>query len=356
MSNTSLDLAKKIIAIPSVTGNASAIEEVLTTIKDELPDVTCEEFVSNDVKSLLFYKGENRPETFRILLNAHVDVVAGNASQFIPEERDGKLYGRGAYDMKAASAVMVNVVKELVDAVSYPLGLQIVTDEETGGFHGTKYQVENGVRADFVIAGENTDLLINNKAKGIMWVQMTTHGKASHGAYPWLGENAIWKLIQLVEKVTKEFPIPQEESWQTSINLANIKTTNETLNKVPDNATASLDIRYIPEDKERLTNLLEELKTECEVTVLTNESVHDTKEDNTYIKQLSEAIEKETSKKAALVSKHGGSDVRFYNEIGSSGITFGPTGFGHHADEEWVEIESLKTYEAILKRFLQSIS
>ncbi len=113
-----------------------------------------------------------------------------------------------------------------------------------------------------------------------MWVRLTTKGKSSHGAYPWLGENALWKLIHKIEKITQTFPVPAHESWQTSINLAAISTSNETLNKVPDNASASLDIRYIPEDKEKLLSLLEELKKECEVEILTNESVHDTKEDN----------------------------------------------------------------------------
>jgi succinyl-diaminopimelate desuccinylase len=356
MNDTILDLSKKLIAIPSTTDNNTAIDDVLSIIKQELKDFTIEEFSDNTVKSILVYKGNKRPETFTIMLNGHIDVVAAKDAQYIPEVKDEKLYGRGAYDMKSAVAVMIKVFKETAQSLSYAVGLQIVTDEETGGFHGTKYQLNQGVKADFVIAGENTDLLINNKAKGIMWVNLTTTGKASHGAYPWLGENAIWKLIKILDKVTMLFPIPQEESWKTSVNLAKIMTSNETLNKVPDNAVASLDIRYIPEDKEKLTSLLEELQKECEVTILTNESVHDTKDDNDYILKLSAVIKKITGKEAGLVAKHGGSDVRFYNERGSEGITFGPTGFGHHSDEEWVDLKSLEVYASILKSFLLSLS
>ena len=139
----------------------------------------------------MIYPQKTRPKKFKIILNAHLDVVSGREEQYKPYEKDGKLFGRGAIDMKGAAAVEILVFKEVAKRVSYPLALQLVTDEEIGGFCGTKYQIEKGVRADFVIAGEPTDFGVNNKAKGIIWLKIKTKGKSAHGAYPWRGKNAL---------------------------------------------------------------------------------------------------------------------------------------------------------------------
>jgi len=143
----------------------------------------------------LVYFQKTRPNNFKIILNAHLDVVSGRKEQYKPYEKDGKLFGRGAIDMKGAAAVEILVFKEIAKKVSYPLALQLVTDEEIGGFCGTKYQIEKGVRADFVIAGEPTDFGVNNKAKGIIWLKIKTKGKAAHGAYPWRGKKCLIDTI-----------------------------------------------------------------------------------------------------------------------------------------------------------------
>ena len=107
-------------------------------------------------------------------------------------------------DMKANVACLMTVFKDVADKVNYPLGLQLVTDEEIGGFHGTKYQIEKGVRAEFVVVGESTDLNIKNRAKGILWAKISAKGKTAHGAYPWRGENAIWKMNEFLNCLKRQ--------------------------------------------------------------------------------------------------------------------------------------------------------
>ena len=355
MDQKILLLAKELIGIPSVSSNAQEIQRVLEAAKRELSDFQVESF-EKDGKPSLFVSNRPGEKTCKIILNAHIDVVPAKENQFIPIEKDGKLYGRGSYDMKSAAAVMILLFTELAKEVHYTLGLQLVTDEETGGFAGTKYQIEQGISADFVIAGENTDLLINNTSKGIVWLKVTTTGKAAHGAYPWLGENAIWKMKKNLDLLEKLYPVPQKDVWETTVNLAKISTTNDAMNKTPDQCEIGLDIRYIPEEKDTiLQKLKDSFVPGTEITLLTNEPAHSTDKTNSYITHLKQAIKTVTGKTGELVAKHGGSDVRFYNEIGKDGITFGPTGFGHHADEEWVDVKSLSEYYEILKTFLLSV-
>lgn len=348
-----LTLTKELICVPSQKENKKALDEVLEICKKELSGLSYTSFEKNGVKSLLFYNKKENPTKFKLLLNAHLDVVSGKSQQYAPFEKNGKLYGRGASDMKAAAATMILLFKELADSVPYSLGLQLVTDEEIGGFNGTKYQIDKGVKADFVIAGEPTDMEINNKAKGIVWAKVTTRGKTAHGAYPWNGENAIWNMNKFLNKLEHAFLVPQKESWVTTVNLARIETSNQEINKVPADCTASLDVRYVPEDSDTIEVTLKELAGDkVKVNILLKEPAQYTSENNEYIALLKEASKKITGATPKTIVKHGGSDVRFFNAIGIDGITFGPVGAGLHSDEEWVDIKSLETYYEILKHFL----
>jgi len=349
-----VELSRQLISVPSVTSDVISLKKVIDLTSAAL----------NEFKPQYFEK-DNYPSTFfsnksankcKVILNAHLDVVAAKTNQFVPLEKDGKLFGRGAIDMKAAAAVQILIFKELAGKVKYPLGLQLVTDEETGGFYCTKYQVEKGVRADFVIAGEPTDFGVNNKAKGILWAKITTRGKAAHAAYPWNGENAITTIADVVNHIKKQFPVPQKESWVTTANIASIESSNKTFNKVPDDCTVSVDVRYIPEDADTVqAKLVDGLPKNTEYKILTKEPAQITDEKNEYVQTLQQSVKTITKKNSAVIVKHGGSDIRHYNAVGCAGVTFGPIGAGLHTDEEWVDIQSLQDYYEILKDFLLSI-
>ncbi len=365
MTSQILNLTSKLITLPSTKDNLKALKQVLDLALSYLKGFTIEYFEKDGVLSALVYPQLKRPKKFKVILNAHLDVVAGKEDQFQPKIKNNRLYGRGAIDMKGAAAVEILVFKELAKKLSYPLALQLVTDEEIGGFSGTKYQIEKGVRADFVIAGEPTDFGINHKAKGIIWAKVYFSGKSAHGAYPWQGENALWKAKKVLDRLEKVYPVPKKESWQTTVNLAKIETSNQTFNKVPDSAILSLDIRYIPEElkgkdfqkgKEILIKKLEKIfQPEGKTETILVEPPQITDENNPFVLALKKSTEEITKKKPKMIVKHGGSDIRHFNQVGVDGVTFGPIGYGLHSDEEWADIKSLEDYYQILNRFLKSL-
>lgn len=356
MKKQIIKLSQELIKVNSTKENPELLEKVLDIAKQELDGFKCKKFIENGNPSLLFYNTKTLPKKFKIILNAHLDVVPGREKQFNPIIKNGKLYGRGAIDMKVAAAVMMLVYKKIANKVDYPLGLQIVTDEEIGGFDGTKYQIEKGVKADFVIAGKPTDFDVNNKAKGIIWATISTKGKSVHGAYPWKGENAIVKMNLFLNALYKTFPIPKKEVWKTTVNVAKIETPNTTFNKVPKKCTISLDIRYIPKDKNTIVGKLRNiLPNDFKLELSVNESCQFTKGGNSYIKILKGITKKVTKKPSKLISKHGGADIRHFNKAGCAGVSFGPIGKGLHTDNEWVSIKSLEQYYEILKEFLLSL-
>lgn len=353
MLNQILSLSKTLISLPSTTDNLEALNQTLEIAKRELKGYTLEEFTKEGTSSLLLYNTPTRPTKFRIILNAHLDVVPGKKEQFKPYEKKGKLYGRGTYDMKGAAASAILVFKELAKKLPYPIALQLVTDEEIGGFNGTKYQIEKGVRGDFIIAGEPTDFGINNQAKGIIWLKIKIKGKTAHGAYLWQGENALLKTIKIIEKIYRLLPYPKKEVWRSTANLAKIETSNQTFNKVAHDCICSFDIRYIPKDKEKIIEKLTKIvEKDGNTEIVLKEPCQFTDKNNHYIKILKRAVHRVTKKNTSVIVKHGGSDVRHYNAIGCPGVTFGPVGFGPHTDNEWVDIKSLISYYQILKEFL----
>lgn len=355
MLNKTLSLAKEFVSVKSIPENPKELEKVLDIALSHLKNYKIERFESNGSKSALIYNSKKRPKKFKIILNGHLDVIPGKDFQYTPKIKKGKLYGVGSLDMKASVACLIMTFKDVAKMVDYPLALQIVTDEEIGGFNGTKYQISKGVRADFVIAGETTNFNIANKAKGVLWLKISTKGKTAHGAYPWRGKNSIWKMIKFLNLLEKNYPILNIEKWATSVNLAKIETKNTSFNKIPDDCVICLDIRYIPEDKNKIIkNIRKILPKGFKLEIIVNEPSMFVAKNNQYLKKLQKAGEQITNKKVTLYGAHGSSDARHFTKIKCNGVEFGPIGGGIGTDNEWVSVRSLSQYHKILKDFLLS--
>jgi len=352
-----VSLTKKFIAIPSIHNNPDALWEILAIAKKELQgNFIIEEFEKDNTQSILVHNAPKKTNHFRVILNAHLDVIPGNETQYIPIERDGKIFGRGAFDMKGATASMIWVFKNIAKKVNYPLALQIVTDEEMYSRNTTQYQIAKGVRGKFVIAGENSNFHIKNQAKGVLWIKITAKGGKAHGAYPWKGNNALWRLLAVLEKIREMYPELKREEWKTTINLAKIETPNTAFNSIPDIATAYLDVRYIPGEKTIEQTLRQYIPNDIQMEIVLTENSVYTKHENMDVQGLKDAIEKVTKKPAVIDAAHGTSDIRFYNNVGYDGVEFGPIGANQHADKEWVSIKSLEDYYHILRNFLLSLA
>jgi len=352
-----ITLAKSFIEVKSTADNITESKKILNIALSELNGFTVEKFEKNSISSILIHNQKKRPDKFKIMLNAHLDIVPGKSEQYNPVIKQDRLYGVGAMDMKASAATMILVFNEVAKKVNYPLALQLVTDEEIGGFNGTKYQIEKGIKADFVIAGESTQLHIAHQSKGIIWLKLTSRGKSAHGAYPWKGVNAVLKMNNLLNLLVKKYPVLKKEAWSTTLNISKIETSNNAFNKIPDDCTAWLDIRYIPQDSEAIIkNIKKLLPIDIKIETILIEPVLYTKEDNQYITLIQKITNEVTNRKARLYSANGSSDARHFSQIGCDGIEFGPKGGGIGSDNEWVDISSLENYYKILKQFLLRIN
>lgn len=357
MTDKILKLTKSLITIPSISSDTEKLDEALTLIKQQLPEYKPTSFIANQHTSLLFSNQKPDVKKFKILFNAHIDVVPGIEEQFSPFEKEGRLYGRGAYDMKAATAVMILLFKALAKKVNYPFGLQIITDEEAG-FLTTKQQLQEGIRCDFVISGEcGSNFRINHQAKGLFWFRLHAKGLTSHGGHLWNGKNALTSLIEVINQLSAKYPHPKKPAWITTMNLAKIETPNPVFNKVPDEATAFIDIRYLKEDQ---ATIIEDIKSLLPKNITMSIETFDppmfTDEKNVYLQLLLEQIEAVTKKPGEIFSAHATSDIRFYNEVGCAGIEFGVVGKNQHAENEWVDIKSLEEYYYILEHFLLALN
>lgn len=355
MRNDITSLTKELISIPSVAGNEDQLIEILKLAKNKLSDYHSTPFASNGSPSLLF-SNTNETKNFKIILSAHLDVVPAAKEQFTPIEKDDKIWGRGAKDMKGAAAVMVLLFKELGKTLPYSLGLQLTTDEEIGGTNGVKHQLDEGIRSEFAIIGESTDFRLIHETKAIINIKLTSKGKAAHSAYPWLGQNAVWQMYEALDKIMEAYPIPKEETSETTVTIAKVETSNKAHNIVPEDCEAIINVRYTMKDKETIVPKLQELiPSNIQFEILNQDVPQYTDPNGMYFKQLKACSEEILQTEVPMAKAHGASDGRYFSALGIDVAEFGPVGHGHHGDEEWVYIKSLEQYYAILKTFLLSV-
>lgn len=289
-----------------------------------------------------------------VVLHGHLDVVPAFEGQFEPRIDGDRLYGRGAYDMKAALAAMMLVCDELRDQDQVRVRLGIVCDEESEeeDDRGSDSLVEAGFLGDFVITGEPTNLQVGVQAKGVLGVRLEVGGRSAHGATPWLGDNAIVKAVEVFRAI-ESLPFARESSAlfdRPSVNLGRI-WGGDALNKVPDRCTIDVDIRYLPEQDpdevlRQVTGLADVRLVE---TFPRPPAVVDP--ESPLVLSLCEAASPHHPEQVMSVGRDGASDVVSFLKVGIPAVEFGPVGEGHHGPEEWVSIASLHSYRRSLIDF-----
>jgi hypothetical protein len=228
-----LATAGELLAMPSTAERPGELNRALGFVLDFVgPGFTVERFESGGKPSALLYRGARRRH-FPVILNAHLDVVPAPPAQFRPRREGGRLYARGAQDMKVSALVEAQAFRELAGGLPYPLALQLVTDEEVGGRDGTLHQIGQGVSGEFVVIGEHSGLRIVTDSKGMVTATLRAVGRSGHSAYPWQGDNALVKLERSLARLLATYPVATEEAWRTTVNLARIETPNRAWNQIP---------------------------------------------------------------------------------------------------------------------------
>ena len=304
-----------------------------------------------------------------VVLHAHLDVVPGKQEQFITHVDDEFLWGRGAYDMKGATAAMFTVMADLAvrDAIE-PLGIRVrllcVPDEEDDKpkeVRGTEAAVQRGLVGDFVVCGEPTDLHVGIQAKGVLDVRIDVEGRGAHGATPWLGVNAIERAMDIFDRL-RMLPFAQESSRfyeRPSINLGRI-SGGDRINQVPDRCSMDVDIRFLPEQP--VEQVREELMSlavpGCRVTEMFRRPPAKVSTKDPFLQLLRAAAQQHVSddSEVQLVGRDGTNDGTYFLQRGIPSVEFGPTGSGHHGPKEKVDIRSLRQYRLALLTFLDSVA
>jgi len=288
-----------------------------------------------------------------VLLHGHLDVVPAREGQFTPRVEGDRLLGRGAYDMKGGLAAMMCALADVADQRAVRVRFLCVPDEECEDVddHATDVLVGEGLRADFAITGEPTDLHIGVQAKGVLAVRAAVHGTAAHGSTPWLGDNAILKAHDAFRRI-ETLPFSRQSSDlfdRPSINLARI-SGGDAFNKVPDRCEMDVDIRYLPgQEPSEITGQIEAIPDVEIVKCFTWPPAIVSRTDP-FVRALREATQGATS-----VGRDGSSDAVTFLKAGIPAVEFGPTGGGHHGPDEWVSLASLTRYRRALGAFIDGL-
>jgi succinyl-diaminopimelate desuccinylase len=272
------------------------------------------------------------------------------------------IYGRGVYDMKGNVLVMMEVMAHFASLENMPsLGLMITTDEEVRGYHGVKYLLEEeGYGCDLaVIPDGSQNFAIINGEKGLMTLRVVSKGKSGHGSRPWIGENAIVRLMENIQRIQSLFPKVEEyeriSNWQNSLNIGVIRG-GETANQIPDFAECLLDIRTIDNDSQRklIENITSIVDPYTHVEIVDQAAPVFIEPDHEYVLKYQEVSEQILQRSVPIVTECGGSDARFFADKDIPVILTNITGGGAHSRDEWANLESFDTLKAIFIAFIES--
>jgi succinyl-diaminopimelate desuccinylase len=345
----------ELIAFESVAERPDQINAAVEYVEryaQQIPGVFTQRIESRGVPNLVVALRETHSPAF--ILNAHLDVVPGQASQFRPLVRQGRIYGRGSQDMKGSAAVLMRLIKDLAALPEAPdVAFQFVGDEEIGGMNGTRILLEEqGWRTGFFLAAEPTDLQICFAHKGAMWVDVTIPGRPAHGSRPWDGLNPILAIGGGMDIIAKHYPTPDEPAWMTTVTPTKI-SSGDANNRLPDALTITFDIRFVPdEDPQQIMQVLREAFPTATLTDRAPGAPLFTSTDDPQVQRLAGRIAGVVGHTAGFYREHFSTDARFYSSAGMPAVCLGPIGAGLHSDEEWVDIASLEQTYQILRQFV----
>ena len=371
----SVALTKELISKQSVTPADDGCQPLLAERLAKL-GFNCESLPREEVLNLWATRGTHGPT---LVFAGHTDVVPPgprehwDSDPFVPTERAGFLYGRGAADMKASLAAMVVATESFV--ANHPhhtgrIGYLITADEEGPAIHGTRYVVDTlqrrGESIDWCVVGEPSSTstlgdIIKNGRRGSINATLTIKGKQGHVAYPHLADNPMHKAFAALTALS-------EISWDsgndyfdpTQLQFSNIHSGTGATNVIPGELVAVFNLRFSTE----IT--ADEIQSKCE-TVLDATGIDYSldwqlsgnpflTEPGDLVDAVRESIMTVTGVSTQLSTGGGTSDGRFIASMGSQIIELGPINASIHQRNEHVLLSDIpklaRIYEGIMERLL----
>ena len=375
-----LRLLEALIARPSVTPEDAGCQALVTERLMPL-GFDCETLVCGPdnfrVTNLWAVHRGTRPGP-TVVLAGHTDVVptgplsAWASDPFVPSHRDGRLYGRGAADMKTSIAAMTVAAEEFV--LLHPqhagtLALLFTSDEEGPSTDGTVRVVEalqaRGERLDCCIVGEPTSVerlgdMIKNGRRGSLSAKLTVLGIQGHVAYPQLARNPVHQLAPaLAELATTVWDTGNQHFPPTTWQVSNLHGGTGALNVIPGEVVVDFNFRFSTEStpdqlKTRVVELLARHGIEYRLGWVLGGSPFLTRP-GSLSAVLSLAIEAETGAKPVLSTTGGTSDGRYIAPICAQVIEFGPINATIHKIDENVRVADIEPLKNIYRRTLETL-
>lgn len=373
MSKT-LALTEELIALHSVTPADGGCQLKMAERLSPL-GFDCETIASGDVTNLWARRGKAQP---LLVFAGHTDVVPTgplerwSSDPFVPTHRDGKLYGRGAADMKTSLAAMVVAVEEFVAA--HPnhngsIGFLITSDEEGPAIDGTVVVCNKlksrGEQLDYCIVGEPTSVkqigdMIKNGRRGTMSGKLIIKGIQGHIAYPQLAKNPIHLAMPaLAELAATEWDQGNEYYLPTSWQMSNIHAGTGASNLIPGECVVDFNFRF------STASTVEGLQKSVHAVLDKHGLDYDLKwtvgglpfltPRGELSNALSSAIKEEIGLDTEMSTTGGTSDGRFIAQICPQVIEFGPTNASIHKIDEHIAVSEIEPLKNIYRRTLENI-
>jgi succinyl-diaminopimelate desuccinylase len=374
MSDT-LELARELISRDSVTPDDGGCQELigarLAAIGFRLEPVRC-----GEVTNLWARRGTDAP---LVCFAGHTDVVPTGpladwrSDPFIPTERDGMLFGRGAADMKTSLAAFVTAIEAFV--AEHPghrgsIAVLLTSDEEGPAVDGTVRVVDRlrdrGETIDYCIVGEPTSVsrlgdTVKNGRRGSLSGRLRVKGVQGHVAYPHLARNPVHLAAPaLAELAAIEWDRGNEYFPPTTWQVSSIRAGTGATNVIPGEMEVLFNFRFAtastPESLEqRVHSVLDRHGLEYDIEWTLGAKPFLTPR-GTLVAMLSEAIREVTGVTAEVSTTGGTSDGRFLAEISREVVEFGPVNESIHKLDEHVEVASIgplrRIYLGVLRRLI----
>jgi acetylornithine deacetylase len=303
--------------------------------------------------------------TRRLMFSGHLDVVGADGMTHAPfegEERGGRLYARGAADMKGGVAAMCAAAWR---AAQGPLGGEIVvalTADEEYESAGTRAMLERGERADAAIVGEPTRLEIMPAHRGFVWIEVEVSGRAAHGSRWDVGVDAIRHaglLLSELDRVDAE-ELPRREHpllGRASLHASTI-AGGIGMSTYPDRCVVRLERRTLP--GERAEEVVAEIERACdavrarrpgfaaEVRLLMTQGPSDVATDSAIVHELAGAL-RACDEPVHIAGMSAWTDAALLNAAGIPAICFGPGDISlAHAAEEYIPLDEIDRATSVL--------
>ncbi len=372
--STTLDLVKALIAQRSVTPEDRDCQSIL---RDQLAPLgfAFERISNNGVDNMWARRGTTEP---LIAFAGHTDVVptgpleSWNSDPFQPTIRDGKLFGRGAADMKTSIAAFVTATQRFVN--QYPeqpgsIGLLITSDEEGPAVDGTVRVVDalraRGERLNYCIVGEPTCVdklgdMIKNGRRGTLSGKLTVNGVQGHVAYPHLAKNPIHLIAPaLAELAATTWDNGNEYFPPTTWQISNIHGGTGATNVIPGSVEILFNFRFAtvstPELlKQRLEVILKRHALDYDIAWELGGKPFLTPRGR-LVEAIGAAIQTVTGSPPDISCTGGTSDGRFIKDICDELVEFGPINASIHKLNEHVNLADIEPLSEIYFKTLENI-